>query len=69
MKTYTIYVHDVRDREPLRLAAELSNDGRAREFARERLHLSAYYSAVEVWDGPERLCCVKTGGAPEACAA
>ena len=56
MKAYRILVHDLTQPEPVVLAAELAGDRRAREFARERLASSRDYAAVEVWDGPVRLC-------------
>jgi len=56
MKAYRILVHDLREREPVELAAELAHDARAHEVARERLSSSSYFAAVEVWRGAVKLC-------------
>ena len=49
MKTYTIVVHDRREREPMTLTAVLAHDARACEFGLERLGASVGIEAVEVW--------------------
>jgi|HubBroStandDraft_5_1064220.scaffolds.fasta_scaffold176707_2 hypothetical protein len=56
MKAYRILVHDLREREPVVLAAELAHDARAHEFARDRLSSSAHLAAIEVWRGSVKLC-------------
>ena len=49
VKTYTIVVHDRREREPMTLTAVLAHDARACEFGLERLGASVGIEAVEVW--------------------
>jgi hypothetical protein len=56
MKAYRVLIHDLGSAEPVVLTAELASDRRAREFAHQRLASNPDYAAVEVWDGPVRLC-------------
>ena len=56
MKAYRVLIHDLASAETVVLTAELAGDRRALEFARERLASSPDYAAVEIWDGPVRLC-------------
>lgn len=56
MKAYKILVHDVREADPIELAAELAHDARAQEFARQRLASSDHVAAIEVWRGAVKLC-------------
>ncbi|MGH6955783.1 MAG: hypothetical protein ACREEW_03870 [Caulobacteraceae bacterium] len=56
MKTYRILVHDIRSRTPIELTAEMSEDARVREFARERLAASDNLESIEVWSGVVKLC-------------
>ncbi len=69
MKAYRIFVFDRRLAEPIRLAAELRHDARAREFARERLASSAHYDAIEVWEGGSQLLRLERAAAATAEAA
>ena len=61
MKAYKILVHDVREADPIELAAELAHDARAHEIAHQRLTSSTYVAAIEVWRGHVKLCHLKSG--------
>ena len=61
MKAYRVLVHDLRERAPIELTAELASDARANEFARERLASSASYMAIEVWRGEVKLLHLRSG--------
>ncbi len=62
MNAYTIVVSDRRFAQALVLAAEMKDDRRAREFARDRFASSPHISSVEVWDAAK---CIGCFGIPE----
>jgi hypothetical protein len=62
LKAYTILVSDRRFPQALVLNAEMRDDRRAREFARDRFASSPHIAAVEVWDAAK---CVGCFGTPE----
>ena len=66
MKAYRILVCDDRHDAALELAAEMTSDARACEFAAGRFGSSEHVRAVEVWRGAVRICAL--GAATRAAA-
>ncbi len=60
--TYTIYIHDQRYAVPTLLTAEMADDARVRDFARERLAQSEHYRAVEIWEDDRLVGEIRAGG-------
>jgi hypothetical protein len=56
MKTYRMLVRETDCEQPLELIAEMRTDGRAVDFARQRLIDYPRIAAIEVWSDLTRLC-------------
>ena len=56
MKIYRMVVAERGCAKPVELIAEMSSDGRAVDFARQRLIDHPRIDAIEVWSGLDRLC-------------
>ncbi len=68
MKTYRMLVREAGSEQPFELIAEMRTDGRAMDFARQRLLDYPRIAAIEVWSGLTQLCRLQRRAAEAAIA-